>query len=169
MARNKKTLFCYLQSPKFRCSWARGGTFHQPCQGAGEEDNKNPGTEAISGEDLLQEGSIGLLLALDRMEKMDSLAAYRTFLFNEINSYLQKVLEEHKNYEDAGAAALKKVERLDEAMQSLMEDLGRKVTMEEVSAFLEIPVSEIRDIARLAGDELEFADSAGDARMPWEI
>ena len=125
--------------------------------------------EEIAAEDLLQEGNIGLLLALDSMERMDSLAAYRTKLLNEVNRYLEEVIEAHRNEADAGAAALRRVNRLDEAMQSLMEDLGRKVTVEELSAFLDLPAEEILDIARLAGDELEFADGSAPQKMPWEL
>ena len=125
--------------------------------------------EEIAAEDLLQEGNVGLLLALDQLEPMDSLAAYRTNLFNGINRYLEEVIEAHRTEADAGAAALRKVNRLDEAMQSLMEDLGRKVTVEELSAFLDLPAEEIRDIARLAGSDLEFADGPADLKMPWEL
>ncbi len=125
--------------------------------------------EGLPAEDLVQEGSVGLLLALDGLEKMDSLAAYRTRLFNEINQYLEQVIRDHQEENDAGGAALRKVQRLDDAMQSLMEDFGRKVTVEEVSAFLEMPAEEVRDIARLAGNELEFADQAAPEKMPWEL
>ena len=125
--------------------------------------------EGLPAEDLIQEGSVGLMLALDGLTAMDSLAAYRTKLFNDVNAYLEKVIKEHKAMEDAGGAALRKVQRLDEAMQSLMEELGRKVTVEELSAFLEMPVSELMDIARLAGNELEFADAGTEMKMPWEL
>ena len=125
--------------------------------------------EGLPAEDLIQEGSVGLMMALDALTPLDSLAAYRTKIFNEINQYLEKVIREHKAMEDAGGAALRKVQRLDEAMQSLMEELGRKVTAEELSAFLEMPLSELMDIARLAGNELEFAGSETDIQMPWEL
>ena len=44
---------------------------------------------------------------------------------------------------------------MNEAILNLQEDLGHKVSMEELSAYLEIPLQEIRDILRMAGDEMK--------------
>ena len=122
--------------------------------------------EEIPVEDLVQEGNLGLLLALERLEKMDSLAAYRAFLLNEINQSFKQAIAESKDRMDMGSLMLLKVRRLDEAMQSLMEDLGRKVTVEELASYLEMPVPEVIAVANLAGDELEFADNSGSAKAP---
>ena len=42
-----------------------------------------------------------------------------------------------------------------EAVRNLSRDLGRKVSMEELSVYLEMPLEEIRDILRMAGDGIE--------------
>ena len=45
---------------------------------------------------------------------------------------------------------------LHQAIQELERDLEHKVTKEEVSAFLNMPLAEIEDVLRMAGDGLEL-------------
>jgi len=49
-----------------------------------------------------------------------------------------------------------KVNRLHQAIRELERDLEHKVTKEEVSAFLGMPLAEIEDLLRMAGDGLEL-------------
>ncbi len=125
--------------------------------------------EEILMEDLIQEGNIGLLMALEHLEEKETLAAYRASLLNEINQALEDAIAAHRDDRDRSEETLRKVRRLDEAAQSLMEDLGRKVTPEELSAFLGIPEEEIREIAGLAGDELGIDLLGKEEKKPWEI
>ena len=48
-----------------------------------------------------------------------------------------------------------RVNHLGEAVRNLSRDLGRKVSMEELSVYLEMPLEEICDILRMAGDGIE--------------
>ena len=125
--------------------------------------------EEILMEDLIQEGNIGLLLALEHLEEKETLAAYRVSLLNEINRALEDAIEAHRDEHSRSEETLRRVRRLDEAAQSLMEELGRKVTPEELSAFLGIPEEEIREIAALAGDELGIEMPGQEEKKPWEI
>jgi DNA-directed RNA polymerase specialized sigma subunit len=40
-------------------------------------------------------------------------------------------------------------------VNNLEEDLGHKVSAEELSAYLEMPMEEIRDILRMSGDQID--------------
>lgn len=54
------------------------------CQLAGDYEG-----DVCPVEDLIQEGNIGLLMAVDHLEHQDSLAAYQAKLMNEVNQYMQ--------------------------------------------------------------------------------
>lgn len=120
------------------------------CGMAGEYE----GSE-LSGEDLIQEGNMGLLLALEELELMDSLAASQAQLLNRVNSHLEQVLKEQREEKHLGEGIVKRVNHLSQAIHNLEEELEHKVSLEELSAYLEMPVEEIRDILKMAGDELD--------------
>ena len=106
-------------------------------------------------EDLILEGNVGLLLAVDQIEEQESLAAYQVKLMNSVNQYMQDVIQEQKDLKDLGNGIVSKVNHLSEAIRNLEEELEHKVSVEELSAYLEMSVEEIRDILRMAGDEIE--------------
>ena len=120
------------------------------CELAGDYD----GTE-LPVEDLIQEGNIGLLMAVEALEERDSLAAYQVQLMNAVNQHMQDVLQEQKDLRELGDGIAKRVTHLSQAIHNLEEDLEHKVSVEELSAYLEMPVQEIRDILKMAGDELD--------------
>lgn len=107
-------------------------------------------------EDLIQEGNIGLLTALGSFGKMDSLAAYQACLLNGINQAMEEAIHAGKDYHEMGEQIAERVNHLNEAVKNLEEDLGHKVSVEELSAYLEMPAEEIRDVLRMAGDEIDI-------------
>ena len=106
-------------------------------------------------EDLIQEGNMGLLLTLERLETADSLAAFQAQLLNGVNQYMQEVLKEQKDIREMGRGIAKRVDHLSQAIHNLEEELEHRVSVEELSAYLEMPAEEIRDILKMAGDELK--------------
>lgn len=120
------------------------------CQLAGDYQGQD-----VLAEDLIQEGNVGLLLAVDRIERQENLAAYQAKLMNAVNQYMQDVIQEQKDLKDLGEGVVRKVNHLNEAIHNLEEDLEHRVSVEELSAYLDMPVEEIRDILRMAGDEIK--------------
>ena len=106
-------------------------------------------------EDLIQEGNVGLLLALEQVERQESLAAYQARLMNEVNQYMQDALQDQKDLREMDNGVARRVNHLNEAIRNLEEDLEHRVSVEELSAYLEMPAEEIRDILKMAGDELK--------------
>ena len=51
-----------------------------------------------------------------------------------------------------------KVNELDEQIQKLTEEMGRKVSIDELSQFIDISEQEIEDILKLAGEEVGEMD-----------
>ena len=98
---------------------------------------------------------MGLLLTLERLETADSLAAFQAQLLNGVNQYMQEVLKEQKDIREMGRGIAKRVDHLSQAIHNLEEELEHRVSVEELSAYLEMPAEEIRDILKMAGDELK--------------
>ena len=119
------------------------------CRMAGEtEDGESPA------EDLIQEGNLGLLTALEEMEEMESAAAYQAFLLNRISRAMEDSLSFDKKEKEFGEKLAGKANRLHQAARDLEEELEHKVSPEELSAFLEIPLEEIRDLMRMTADQI---------------
>ena len=69
---------------------------------------------------------------------------------------IEEAIEIQKDSRRAGTEIAERVNYLNEAIQNLEEDLEHKVSLEELSAYLEMPEEEIQDILRMAGDEIEI-------------
>ena len=106
-------------------------------------------------EDLIQEGNVGLLLALDALERKEKLEDYENYLFKAIQDAMEEAIEMSQDTRDMDEEIAGRVNHLNEAILNLQEDLGHKVSMEELSAYLEMPLQEIRDILQMAGDEMK--------------
>ncbi len=120
------------------------------CDLAGEMEN-----EQMPAEDLIQEGNMGLILALDALEKRSSLAAYQAQVMNAVGTAMHNAMQLNQEISAKDEEMAGKVNRLHEAILELKEELGEDVTESELSAYLNKPLQEIRDILQLAGDELK--------------
>lgn len=108
--------------------------------------------------DLIQEGNVALLMAVNQLPKKGALEEYRGYLFGEIQEAMEAALEEYRDLRDMDEEIAERANHLREAVKNLEEDLEHKVTMEELSAYLEMPAEEIKDILRMAGEEIEIED-----------
>ena len=107
-------------------------------------------------EDLIQEGNLGLLMALDSLDQFDSPAACSAHIFNSINEAMSQAIENNRQKREMGENIVSRVNHLNEAVKNLERDLEHKVSAEELSAYLEMPLKEIRDILRMSGDQIEL-------------
>ena len=105
--------------------------------------------------DLIQEGNVALVLALEELEFSGKLEDYQNFLYEKIREAMEDALSEGQDLKDMGDKVAQKVNHLSEAVHNLEEDLEHKVSVDELSAYLDMPVEEIRDILRMAGDEID--------------
>ena len=110
------------------------------CQMADEYDGGE-----IPAEDLIQEGNIGLLLAMDTLDTFDSPAACQAHLLNCVNQAMEDAI--HANEE---------TKKSNEGIHNLEEELEHKVSVDELSAYLEMPAAEIEDVLRMSGDQIEI-------------
>ncbi|MCD8337525.1 MAG: hypothetical protein LUD18_09665 [Lachnospiraceae bacterium] len=113
------------------------------------------GEEALPAEDLIQEGNLGLLSAVDSLGEFDSAAACRVHILNTIREAMEQAVNQGQDKQRMDEGLLSRVNHLNEAVRNLERDLGHKVSAEEVSAYLEMPVGEIEDLLRVTGDQIE--------------
>ncbi len=136
------------------------------CEMAEEYDG-----EELPAEDLIQEGNLGLLLAIDTLAEAEGRrqssetdstrpscnpAAYRAHILNSINNAMEAAIRgtQERHRHDEGIVS--RVNHLNEAVHNLERDLEHKVSAEEVSAYLEMPLEEIRDLLRMSGDQIDL-------------
>ena len=68
-------------------------------------------------------------------------------------------MEEQNGESSVGEEVTRKLNRLADSITELTEDLGRQITPDELSVYLEMPLEEIEDLLRIAGDTIEMADA----------
>ena len=125
--------------------------------------------ESVTAEDLIQEGNIGLMLAVSEMERQENLAAYQALLFNQVSAHMEEMIRRDSLVSDGSRGMLGKVTHLHEAIRSLTQELEHSVSIDELSAYLEIPREEIMDILNLTGSDEDLGIGGEYAKKPWEI
>lgn len=111
-------------------------------------------------EDLVQEANMALVLAVSELhpEDGDTLAACRVRLLNDVFSRVEHSLEEQESRERSDDRILRRMNRFADAVHTLEAQLERKPSIEEMSAYLEIPEEEIRDLLRVGEERLKIED-----------
>ena len=102
--------------------------------------------------DIIQEGNVGLILGLDMLA--DVATAHETIV-NQLKQCIQMLIEEHPDVKSRDNKMVEKVTMLDESIKALTEELGRKVTIDELAVYMGMTEEEIDDILRLMGEESE--------------
>ena len=102
--------------------------------------------------DLIQEGNVGLILGLDMLVDIDT--AHNTIM-NQVKQCIQMLIEEHTEVKSRDNKMVEKVTMLDESIKALTEELGRKVTIDELAVYMGMTEEEIDDILRLMGEDSE--------------
>lgn len=110
----------------------------------------------VPAEDLIQEGNLGLLTAMQEIVGMESPAACRAHIVNCINRAMEQAIGQSREKRQMDEGIVSRVNHLNEAVHNLERDLEHKVSAEELSAYLEMPLEEIRDLLRMSGDQIEL-------------
>ena len=109
--------------------------------------------------DLIQEGNIGLLIGLDTLGLMEEGLTSEEHLEKEIRHAIRSALDEQEGEKSTGDEITEKLNKMADAISELTEDLGRQVSPDELSLYLDMSLEEIEDLLRIAGETIEVADS----------
>lgn len=112
-------------------------------------------TEGILLEELVSEGLIGLTEGLTMIA--DAKTAHEEIM-NAVRKSIRLFLMEQDAEAARDNSIIDKVRRMDEALNVLKEDLGRKVYIEEVADYMNITEEEVWDILKLTGEEVSEDD-----------
>ena len=102
--------------------------------------------------DLVQEGNVGLILGVDMLTDVET--AHQT-ITEQIRQSMQMLIEEHTELSNRDKKMVEKVAMLDESITALTEELGRKVTIDELAVYMGMTEDEIEDILKLTGEDSE--------------
>lgn len=102
--------------------------------------------------DMIQEGNVGLILGLDMLADVES--AQETIV-NQVKQCIQMLIEEHAEVKSRDNKMVEKVTMLDDSIKALTEELGRKVSIDELAVYMGMTEEEIEDILRLMGEDSE--------------
>jgi RNA polymerase primary sigma factor len=110
-------------------------------------------------QDLIQEGNLGLMIGLDTLGLMEEGLTWETHLEKEIHRAIRMALDEQNGEKSTGEQVAEKLNKLADSITELTEELGRQVTPEELSIYLDMDMEEIEDLLRIAGENIEVDDS----------
>lgn len=102
--------------------------------------------------DLIQEGNVGLILGVELVTSIET--AHHT-ITEQIRQSMQMLIEEHAEISSRDKKMVEKVAMLDESIKTLTEELGRKVTIDELAVYMGLTEEEIDDILKLTGEDSE--------------
>ena len=108
--------------------------------------------------DLVQEGSLGLMIGVDTLGLREEETSWEDHVEQEIRRAIQGALDEQAGSEDTGRRIAEKLNRLADSITQLTEDLGRQVTPEALSLYLDMPLEELDELLRMAGENIEMAE-----------
>ena len=100
--------------------------------------------------DLVQEGNVSLMLALKESGEEEK-------ILNAVREGIEAFQEEQR---DVHVRDRKMVE-LDGQIKKLKEEMGRKITLEELALYTDRSEEELRSVLKLAGEEVEDANEEG--------
>ena len=103
-------------------------------------------------EDLVQEGNVGLMLGVEMIT--DTEYAHGTII-GQVRRSIQMYIEEYEDAKARDKVMIQKVDDMDAAITELTEELGRKVTIEELALHLGMSEDEVMDILHLTGEDQE--------------
>ncbi len=109
-------------------------------------------------QDLVQEGNLGLMIGLHTLGLKEEELSLEAHLDREIHRAIRAALDEQAGSKNMGEQITVKLNRLADSIRELTEDLGRQVTPEELSLYLDLPMEEIENLLWIAGENIELAE-----------
>lgn len=113
--------------------------------------------------DLVQEGNVSLLLALDFL---DSAEDADLFLTGEVRQGMEQLIEEQREQKRCDRRMEQQVNHLDDTLHQLADEKGRAVTIDELAKYMKISEEEILDIMKLAGEDLYEKYKSEEGKKP---
>ncbi|MEH2957759.1 sigma factor [Candidatus Merdisoma sp. JLR.KK006] len=105
--------------------------------------------------DLVQEGNVGLMLALETLGMRPSKSPPLEYLRDEICQAISQAVEDDRAEKEAGGLLANRLNDLRDEIKKLTDELERKVSIEELAVYMDMPAEEIENLLKLAGEAPE--------------
>lgn len=132
------------------------------------ELSKNYKKHSVSVDEIIAEGNIGLLMAMNKIEEsandywveknVPDRAKFFGVLEMEVKQSMERYIDEMVSSKDWEHTVLAKTNLLHEATKYLTEEIGKVPTIDELAEYTKIPKEEIKDIMDLSEDAKRVAD-----------
>lgn len=107
----------------------------------------------VSKSDLIQEGNVGLLMAMYELEGIGSLEEARNVLEQGVRRAMLDAIDELEDNQRTNRHLIRKADLVREKAEELSETMNDKMTVEEIASYMDMDPQEIQDILRLTGEE----------------
>lgn len=114
--------------------------------------------------DLIQEGNIGLMTALEEIctganrVPTESIPDTLEYILNRIRESMEFAIHEQQDDKILENRIVEKINFISSCMKDLAEEFGREATLDELAEFAKLEKSEIADIIELAKDTLSVSN-----------
>lgn len=102
--------------------------------------------------DLVQEGNVGLMLALETLGMRPPKSTPLEYLRQEICRTMAQAVEDDHTEKEAGSLLADRLNHLRDEIRKLTDELERKVSVDELAMYMDMPVEEIENLLKLAGE-----------------
>jgi len=107
-------------------------------------------------EDLIQEGNIGLLIAVENLVNLEDSMDVETYLKEMIMKAMEEIIDENMDEDVLENTILGRSNLIQEASNYLAEDLGQVPTIEQLAEYTKLTVEEIQEIGTIAIDAVKI-------------
>ena len=109
-------------------------------------------------EDLIQEGNLGLIRALDSLAELSKLADGDELITSYVKQSMEQAIDEEMDAADWESTVIAKTALIHEAANYLAEDLGRVASIKELAEYTKLTEEEITDLIKLSHDAVTTAE-----------
>ncbi len=106
-------------------------------------------------EDLIGEGNVALAFGVGMLGSLEHHSEAKGMLARMIMDAMEDIIAENASNEQADRKVENKVNKVAEAVKALSEELGRKVTVEELAKETRMSEAKIREAMRMSGFQIE--------------
>ena len=110
-------------------------------------------------EDLIGEGNVSLMMAVEMLDCTENAKQAEGSIASMIMEAMETYITENADQKKAGDAMAVKANDVLEKAEEMAKELGRKVTVAELSEETGMSTEQIREAVRYTGDNIEYLDT----------